>query len=112
MKTLKLMMDFGNGPIWKDKYDPDSQQLLTGIEVIDNDYALKVLNEEAQEIMESFYSFNDESGCEFNYDAFDKRKGDLMSLIETIKSRLESINDGSFYVLDETERFLTNDLKE
>ena len=107
MKTLKLMMNYGNGPIWKDKYDPNIQQLFTGIEVVDNDYALKVLNEEAQEIMESFYSFNESSCCEFDYDAFNKRKDDLVSIVDTIKIRLESINDGSFNVVDETGRVLS-----
>ena len=55
MDKLRIIFDFSHGPIWKDKYDIATGEWSTGIEVIDNDKALSILNEEAEKEYSSLY---------------------------------------------------------
>lgn len=101
MKKLKIKFDFSRGPIWKDKYDVSTGEWSTGIAVIDNDKELSVLNEEAQKEYSSLYSFDKNGVVSFDTKAFEAKKSSLLSLIRTIVLRINSINDGSFEVIDE-----------
>ncbi len=101
MKTIKLCLDFLNGPIWKDVYDVKNDVLITGISIIDTDPILQELDKSVQEIYSSFYSFDKSGeGCRFDEDAFNVSKESMLALIEKIKTRLDEINDGSFVVED------------
>ncbi|SCY69345.1 hypothetical protein SAMN02910292_02529 [Lachnospiraceae bacterium XBB2008] len=51
-----------HGPIWKDKLDVNTGKWMTGIDVIDNDRALSILDEEAKREYTSLYIFDDD-GC-------------------------------------------------
>lgn len=55
MKKLKLMLDFGEGPIWTEYFDEEKGRLLTGIEKIDIDKELWDINETIQELFTSYY---------------------------------------------------------
>lgn len=96
MKKLRIKFDYSHGPIWKDKYDASSGEWLTGIAVIDNDKALIVLNEEAGREYSSLYSFDKNGDVSFDTKAFEAKKSSLLSLIRTIVSRINSLNNGSF----------------
>lgn len=58
MKKLKLMLDFGEGPIWTEYFDKEKGRLLTGIEKVDNDKELWDINETIQELFASYYHFD------------------------------------------------------
>jgi hypothetical protein len=101
MKELRILYDFGNGPIWKNEYDTKTGKWLTGIEIIDNDKALSVLDAAANEEYNSLYSFTPDGGYVFNQKLFNQKKPVLLSLIQTIVQRINSLNDGSFRIIDE-----------
>lgn len=52
MKRLKIILDYGEAPIWTKYYDEAKNKLMTGIETVDNDEKLWRLNDEIQD----FYS--------------------------------------------------------
>ena len=101
MKELRIKYDFSNGPIWKDKYDVKTGEWSTGIDVIDNDESLAILNEEAEKEYSSLYSFDENGVLCFNENAFEEKKERLLSLIQSILVKIDSLNDGSFEVVDE-----------
>lgn len=101
MKTVKLCLDFLNGPIWKDIYDVKNDTLITGIKLIDDDDEIQKVNSIIQEKYSSFYIFsNENSGCAFDEEAFEASKSTLVDLFKQLKSRLEELNDGSFEIED------------
>ena len=57
MKIIKLELDFLNGPIVKDVFSTSKNKLVTGIDIIDNDFELNDLNEKASALYSSFYEF-------------------------------------------------------
>ena len=106
MKKLKLMLDFGEGPIWTEYFDEEKGRLLTGIEKVDNDKELWDINESIQELFTSYYHFdyNDQS-CFFDVEQEKKDKHKMLDLLGKLRKRLDEINDGSFEIDDrETER--------
>lgn len=102
MKEIILKLDYSHGPIWKDRFDAATGRWTTGIECIDKDKALQVLNDEAEQIYSSLYSFGEDGeACTFDEDKYEEIKDQLRSLVQTIIMRLEKLQDGSFYVKDE-----------
>lgn len=109
MRELRIKFDFSRGPIWKDRYDMETGTWSTGIDVIDGDKALSVLNDEAEKEYSSLYSFDSDGVLSFDEKAFESKKSVLLSLIQTIVLRINNLNDGSFVVVDEeSERFKGN----
>lgn len=106
MKKLRIMLDFISGPIWKDIYDTKKKELVTGIDVVDNDELIQKINDEIQDLYSSYYKidYNDEP-VYFDYEQEKKDKYNMLALLEKLKKRLDEINDGSFEIDDrETER--------
>ena len=106
MKKLRIMLDFISGPIWKDIYDTKKKELVTGINVIDNDECVQKINDEIQDLYSSYYKidYNDEP-VYFDKEQEKKDKYKMLALLEKLKKRLYEINDGSFEIDDrETER--------
>ena len=101
MNELRIKFDFTHGPIWKDKYDRENGEFYTGIPVVDNDKALKVLNEEASREYSSLYHYDEDGRYTFDEETFEQIKTDLLSLVNAIISRLNEINDGTYVVIDE-----------
>lgn len=106
MKTLRIMLDFGEGPIWTKYYDKESNRLLTGIKTIDENEELWVLNEKIQNLYSSYYKINyEDQPVFFDKEQEKKDKYKMLDLLNKLNARLEEINDGSFEVDDrETER--------
>ena len=73
----------------------------TGIEVIDNDKALSILNEEAEKEYSSLYFFDNNGVLNFDSQAFETKKRSLLSLIQTIILRVNNLCDGTFEIIDE-----------
>ncbi|WP_308545140.1 hypothetical protein [uncultured Sneathia sp.] len=106
MKELRIMLDFISGPIWKDIYDTKKKELVTGIDVVDNDECVQKINDEIQDLYSSYYKidYNDEP-VYFDKEQEKKDKYKMLTLLEKLKKRLYEINDGSFEIDDkETER--------
>lgn len=99
MEKLRIKFDFSHGPIWKDKYDIATGKWTTGIDIIDNDKALSVLNEEAEKEYSSLYSFDNEGVLQFDSKSFEEKKGNLLSLVQTIILRINDL--GTFGIIDE-----------
>ena len=56
MKTIRIMLDYLQGPIWTS--DPETGKPETGIDVIDSDQELQRLNHEIQDLYGSYYEFD------------------------------------------------------
>lgn len=104
MKTVRIMLDFMQGPIWFSDFDTGKPQ--TGIPVIDEDKELRSINYEMQDMFSSYYSFDaDGKSCVFDFEREHADKERMLELLSRLLSRLDEINDGSFVVDDrETER--------
>lgn len=98
-ETVKLMFDYLQGPIWAS--DAETGEPLTGIDIIDRDKTLTELNLRCSELYSECYEFDtDNQPCKFNKKLAEKNKKEILDLLARIKTRLEEINDGSFWVLD------------
>lgn len=105
MQTLRIKLDVDNGPIWKDKFDPETGILSTGIPLIDNDPILNSLNDNLQQEYADLYSFQD-GRLEFDSMAFDHNKKKFLSSLQAILHRIDEINDGTIEIVDEASKFL------
>ena len=106
MKKLIIMLDFTTGPLWKDIYDTKKKELVTGIDVVDDDEYIQKLNNEISNLYSSYYkiNYNDEP-VYFDKEQEKKDKYKMLDLLEKLIKRLDELNDGSFEIDDrETER--------
>ncbi len=97
-KQIRIEFDYLHGPLWKDKLDLNTGHWYTGIEKIDNDETLQSLNDEAEKMYESLYSFD--GRYKFDDNKYSEIKDQLLSIVQTIKDRLSLLNDGSFEIVD------------
>lgn len=106
MKKLKIMLDFISGPLWKDIYDTKKKELVTGIDIVDNDEYIQNLNDEISDLYSSYYKidYNDEP-VYFDFEQEKKDKYKMLDLLGKLRKRIDELNDGSFEIDDrETER--------
>jgi len=107
MREIKIQFDYLQGPLWKERFNAKTGEWSTGIPCIDNDKAIQLLNDEAEKMYESLYSFAPGTqGCQFNRDRFEQIKPPLLSIVQTIVDRLSVINDGSYIVVDKATKNL------
>lgn len=109
MKTIRILLDFNAGPIWKPYYDKKSKKDSTGVDIVDNDKELEKINNEIQDLYISYYYFDyNGQACYFDEKQERADKDKMLSLLSKLNNRLNEINDGSFIVDDrETERVKT-----
>lgn len=101
MRKIKLMFEFGHGPIWDS--DPFTGKLMTGIEIVDSDSDLEMWNRKCMDLYDECYEFNSHGkSCYFNEVILAKNKEKLLCILEQIKSRLEELNDNNFIIEDQT----------
>lgn len=105
-KTLIIMLDFTEGPLWKDKIDPVTYESSTGIDVVDNDEFVQKINEKIYDLYSSYYKINyKDQPVYFDKEQEKKDKNEMLDLLNQLNKRLDELNDGSFVVDDrETER--------
>lgn len=106
MKKLVIMLDFVSGPLWKDIYDTKKKELVTGIDVVDNDEYIQNLNDKISNLFSSYYkiNYNDEA-LYFDKEQEKKDKYKMLELLGKLIKRLDELNDGSFEIDDrETQR--------
>ena len=91
------MLDYLEGPIWL----AESDNLYTGIPVLDTDPVLLKLNIRIQRMYSSYYEFNTHGqGCLFDEEKQKAEKEEMLSLLTQLIDRLNELNDGS-YVIDD-----------
>ena len=100
--TIRIMLDYLEGPIWL----AESDNLYTGIPVLDNDPVLLKLNNKIRRMYSSYYEFDShDQGCWFDTDREKAEKDEMLDLLTQLIDRLNELNDGSFVIDDrETER--------
>ncbi|MGI6217768.1 MAG: hypothetical protein ACOYIK_09180, partial [Coriobacteriales bacterium] len=90
MMTLKLQLDFLGGPLWKDVWDEEKNELTTGIPVVDDDERLAELDAEIQDLFISYYEFDSHGqACWFDEDRQKADKDKMLALLSKLKERLE-----------------------
>ncbi|MFR0571218.1 hypothetical protein GKC33_05165 [Lactobacillus salivarius] len=100
MQKIKLMFEFGHGPIWDS--EPFTGELMSGIEVVDSDPELELRNRQCMDLYDEIYEFDShDEGCYFNEETLAKNKKNLLRILEQIKSRLEELNDNNFIIEDQ-----------
>lgn len=95
-KELKIKFDFDHGPLWKDIYDSNKKEWITGIDVIDQDDTINELNDAAEKEYASLYVFDDCGIPHFDEVSYQNKKAELRSLVSRIIERSEFLNDGSY----------------
>lgn len=106
MKKLIIMLDYISGPLWKDIYDTKKKELVTGIDVVDDDEYIQNLNDVISDLYSSYYkiNYNDEP-VYFDKKQEKKDKYKMLDLLGKLIKRLDEVNDGSFEIDDrETKR--------
>lgn len=99
MKTIKLMLDYLQGPIWKT--NPKTGNPETGIRKVDEDETIKKLNLQIQDLYCSYYEFDSHGeACWFNEEKEKQDKNKMLSLLKKLVAQLNELNDGSFVVED------------
>lgn len=99
MQTVRIMLDFLQGPIWIS--DVETGKPETGIDIIDNDEELRKINYEISSIFDSYYEFDTHDvACWFNEEQEKADKPKMLALLKQLNDRLDEINDGSFVVED------------
>ena len=99
MQTVKLMLDFLQGPIWIS--DVETGKPMTGIEIMNNDEQLRLINYEIQDFFDSYYEFDShDQACWFDEERERADKPRMLELLAKLNARLAEINDGSFVVDD------------
>lgn len=102
MKTLRLQLDFLADPLWRDIWDVDRNEGVTGIPAVDNDDKLSELDSEIQSLYSSYYEFDSHGqACWFDKDRQKADKDKMLALLDSLNTRLSEVNDGSFRVEDE-----------
>ena len=100
MQTVKLMLDFLQGPIWIS--DVETGKPMTGIDLVDEDEQVRLLNYEIQDLYDSYYEFDShDQACWFDEERERADKPRMLELLAKLNERLSEINDGSFVVDDQ-----------
>jgi hypothetical protein len=109
MDKLVLELDYLCGPIVKNFFDPIKAELCTGINVIDSNSKIQLLNDDIQKKYASIYEFDkDDNAVSFNLGTAKEIKVDLLSEIKELIQCIENVNDGSFFVEDNITKEIEN----
>ena len=104
MQTVKIMLDYLQGPIWTSDVETGTPQ--TGIAVIDENEEIRQLNFKIQDLFDGYYEFNSHDlPCWFNKEQEKADKEKMLAMITELINLLNKVNDGSFVIDDqETKR--------
>ena len=104
MQTVKIMLDYLQGPISTSDVETGTPQ--TGIAVIDENEEIRQLNFKIQDLFDGYYEFNShDQPCWFNKEQEKADKEKMLAMITELINLLNKVNDGSFVIDDqETER--------
>ncbi len=98
-ETIKIMLDFLQGPIWLS--DIETGEPFTEVEIVNNDPIIRELNRECGQRYTGYYKFDyNGQACFFDEEAEKKDKYIMIDLLTKLINRLNEINDGSYVVED------------
>ena len=101
MMVLRIELDYMNGPIWKETFDIEKGEMCTGIDAIDMNEEINLLNESIQEMYNSLYEFDaNEKAVVFNQKKASLIKEKILAEIKRLIALITELNDGSFEILD------------
>jgi hypothetical protein len=108
MQKIKLMFEFGHGPIWP--LDLFTGQPMTVIKLVDNAPDLKAWDNRCLELWDECYEFNSHGQAYyFNEVTLVNHKQELMDLVGKIKKWLVKLNHGEFILEDQVTDYLNDD---
>lgn len=108
MQKIKLMFEFGHGPIWP--LDLFTGQPMTVIKLVDNAPDLKAWDNRCLELWDECYEFNSHGkACYLNEVTLANYKQELIDLVVKIKKRLVKLNHGEFILEDQVTNYLKDD---
>ena len=94
-----LDLDFNQGAIWIS--DQETGEPITGIDLIDTNKEVAIINKKISDLYSSYYVFDtEESACNFDNAKFLADKEILLGMVFKLKNILDSLNDGSFEIED------------
>ena len=99
MFTVKLENEYLRGAVWV--LGEDGITTEGKLPLVENDPVVPEINEEIAEMYDSYLEFDShDQGCWFNEEQRKADREKMLSLLATLRARLEEINDGSFVVVD------------
>lgn len=102
MITIRLLLDYCEGPIWPNISNPYTFEKSTGIKFIDEDKIIKEISIKMRNLYDNYYEFETHDvACWFDNEKFLKEKNIMLALLEQLKLRLEELNDVSYIIVDE-----------
>lgn len=102
MITIRLLLDYDEGPIWPNYINPFTFEKSSGVKTIDNDAIVNEISDKMSNMYDNYYEFNTlNSECFFNDKKFLEEKNIMLSLLNKLIKRLDEINDGSYTIRDE-----------
>ncbi len=105
MKKVKLMFDFGEGPIWNEYFDEESMKASTGIEEIDNNEDIQKLNQELQDIYSSYYEQDShDMPMWFNKEKQIKDKEMVLNKLSILKEMIYDVTNHQIEIEDEVSK--------
>ncbi len=96
MYTVKLENEYLRGAIWV--LGEDGITAEGKLPLVENDLQVLEINEEVAEMYDSYFEFD--SHGRFNEEQRKADREKMLSLLATLRARLDEINDGSFVVVD------------
>ena len=105
MKKVKLIFDFGEGPIWNEYFDEKSLKTTTGIDEIDNNKDIQKLNQELQDIYSSYYEQDShDMPMWFNKEKQIKDKEEVLKKLSLLKEMIYSATNHQVEIEDEASK--------
>lgn len=99
MYTVKLENEYLRGAVWV--LGEDGITTEGKLPLVENDPVVLEINEEIAEMYDSYLEFDShDQGCWFNEELRKADREKMLSLLATLRTRLDEINDGSFVVVD------------
>ena len=99
MYTVKLENEYLRGAVWV--LGEDGITTEGKLPLVENDPMVLEIDEEIAEMYDSYLEFDShDQGCWFNEEQRKADREKMLSLLATLRARLEEINDGSFVVVD------------
>lgn len=104
-RIIEIDIDYLRNPIISS--DTETGELYTGIGVIDTNEKIKELNLKIGDMYDSNYEFNSHDvGCWFNEEKFNMERPVLLSMLKELINELNSVNDGSYKVVDKATKYI------
>ena len=105
MKKIKIIFDFGEGPIWNEYVDEESMKASTGIEEIDNNEDIQKLNQELQDIYSSYYEQDShDMPMWFNKEKQIKDKEMVLNKLSILKEMIYDVTNHQIEIEDEVSK--------